>query len=240
MYEFFTTVLVEPIYNMFVALIAWIPGHDAGIAIVLLTLIIRAIFLPTFAQAIRTQHAMRRVEGDLAKINEAHKNDAMLRGQKTMELFKEHNIRPFASMAAILIQLPVFIALYMVFLKEGFPSLAHELLYAITPIPEAVGTLFLGVVSLTSVHLIPLALFVAVLQYIQSKLSAGTLPQNLSPEREQMLRMQRSMLLYFFPFMMGFISYTLPAAAGIYLATNTLVSIGQELAIARKLRGSAA
>ncbi len=239
LHNLFTTFLVQPIYNVFVGLIAFIPGHDAGIAIVLLTLIIRGIFLPTFAGAMRTQHAMKRVEGELAEINKEHKNDAALRGQKTMELFKKHDIKPFSSILALLIQLPVFIALYAVFLREGFPALAQNLLYSFTPIPSTVSIYFLHFLNLTTSHLIPLAILVAAVQYAQSKLSAGPMPTNLPPEKTQMMLMQRQMLLYFLPFMMGFIAYTLPAAAGLYLLTNALVSVAQEFAIARKYRKAA-
>lgn len=235
----FTTLLVEPIYNVFIALITYIPGHDAGIAIILLTLIIRGIFFPTFAQAMRTQHAMKRVEGDLAEINKKHKNDAQERGRKTMELFKEHQIRPFASILALLVQLPVFIALYAVFLREGFPKISHELLYSFTPLPQTVQAIFLGFLDLTHSHLIPLAILVAVVQYAQSKISAGAMPTNLPEEKAQMMLMQRQMLLYFLPFMMGFITYTLPAAAGLYLMTNALISVFQELLIARKYKRTA-
>lgn len=232
----FTTLLVQPIYNVFIFLIAYIPGHDAGIAIILLTLILRGIFLPTFTKAMRTQHAMRRVEGDIAKINEQYKSDAAERGRRTMELFKQHNIKPFSSILSLLIQLPVFIALYAVFLREGFPQIAHELLYSFTPTPDFVQPLFLRFLDLTHSHLLWLALLVAAIQYVQSRLSVGKMPANLSPEREQMMLMQRQMLLYFFPFMMGFITYTLPAAAGLYLGVNALISIAQEFAIARKFK----
>jgi YidC/Oxa1 family membrane protein insertase len=239
-HSWFTTILIQPIYNVFIALIAYIPTHDAGIAIILLTLILRGVFLPTFARAMRTQHAMRSVEGDIAKINQEHKDDAVLRGQKTMELFKKHDIRPFSSILALLIQLPVFIALYAVFLREGFPKIATDLVYSFTPTPSEVSSVFLGFLDLTHSHLIVLALIVAGAQYLQSRISAGTMPSNLPPEKEQMMLMQRQMLLYFFPFMMGFITYTLPAAAGLYLLTNALVSIAQEFAIARKYRTKAA
>ena len=232
----FTKVLIEPIYNVFVTLITYIPGHDAGIAIILLTLILRGIFLPTFAQAMRTQHAMKSVEGELAEINKKHKDNPTERGRMTMELFKENNIRPFASMLALLIQLPVFIALYAVFLREGFPALSHQLLYSFTPLPSSVQVLFLGFLNLTHNHLIPLAILVAAVQYTQSRISAGAMPKSTDPQKEQMMTMQRQMLMYFLPFMMGFITYTLPAAAGLYLMTNALVSVVQELLIARKYR----
>lgn len=238
-HSLFTNLLVEPIYNVFIALIAFIPTHDAGIAIILLTLIIRGIFFPTFAQAMRTQRAMKSVEGELAEIGKKHKDNPTEKGRQTMELFKQHNIRPFASILALLIQLPVFIALYAVFLREGFPQIATELLYNFTPTPEMVQAIFLGFLDLTEAHLIPLAILVAAVQYFQSKISAGEMPTNLPPEKQQMMLMQRQMLLYFLPFMMGFITYTLPAAAGLYLMTNALVSVGQELLIARKFKKAA-
>ncbi len=235
-HSWFTTILVQPIYNAFVGLISILPGADAGLAIIALTLIIRGIFLPTFATAAKTQHAMRRVEGKVAEINEKYKKDAVERGRKTMELFKEHGIRPFSSILALLIQLPVFIALYAVFLREGFPEIAKDLLYSFTPTPEIVEHVFLGFLDLTEAHIIPLAIIVVAVQYLQSRISAGEMPQGLPEARKQMMLMQRQMLLYFLPFMMGVVSYTLPAAAGLYLLTNAAVSIVQEFLIVRKYK----
>jgi YidC/Oxa1 family membrane protein insertase len=235
-HSLFTTILIQPIYNAFIFLISVIPGGNAGFAIIVLTLFLRLVFYPTFSQAMRTQYGMRRIEGEMEEIKEKYKNDAAERGRKTMELMKANNVRPFMSFLAVLIQLPVFIALYIVFLREGFPAIAHELLYTFTPVPQAVGIVFLGVLNLTVKHNIALTLLVAAAQYFQARVaqSGQTLPAKITPERAQMLAMQKNMMIYFLPLLMGSVAFSLPGAAGLYLLTNTLASLAQEIVVRRK------
>lgn len=233
---FFTTVLIEPIYNAFVALITFMPGHDAGLAIIALTILIRIIFLPAFSQALKTQHGMRRVEPELEAIKEKYKSDKQEQARQSMELFRKHGIKPFATFFSLLIQLPIFIALYAVFLREGFPELASHLLYAATPLPEFVQVVFLGFLDLTVSKNVLLALVVAGVQLVQSRLSLGTLKptEGIKPEKAQMLAIQRQML-YMIPVVMGVVAYTAPAAAGLYLLTNAVISLLQELLVRRQI-----
>ncbi len=233
----FTVVLIEPIYNAFVALIAYIPGHDAGFAIIALTILIRLIFLPAFTQALRTQHGMRRIEPELDAIKEKYKDNKQEQARLTMELFKARGIKPFATFFSLLIQLPVFIALYAVFLREGFPQIATHLLYSFTPTPESVGIIFLGILNLTIPKNIILALLVAGIQFFQSRLSMGAMKaaaNTAKPEKAQALMIQRQML-YMIPVVMGIVGYTAPAAAGLYLLTNALITLLQELVVRRKI-----
>lgn len=238
----FTTVLIQPIYNAFIFLISIIPGHSAGFAIILLTLLIRLIFYPTFSQAMKTQWGMRRIEGQMEEIKEKYKDNTALRGEKTMALMKANNVRPFASFAALLIQLPVFIALYIVFIREGFPEIVQNLLYSFTPVPDMVGIVFLGILDLTHNHNIALAVIVAAAQYVQSRVSQGGTPPpaaNIKPEKAQMMAMQKNMLLYFIPLLMASVAYSLPAAAGLYLLTNAFASLVQDILVRRKLEENA-
>lgn len=233
---FFNTVLIEPIYNTFVFLIDIVPGHDAGLAIIALTILIRLLFLPAFSQALRTQHGMRRVEPELDAIKEKYKDDKQEQAKQTMALFRERGIKPFATFFSLLIQLPVFIALYAVFLREGFPALSPELLYSFTPTPETVGIMFLGFLDLTVAKNIALAIVVAGVQFAQSRLSLGAMKpvDTKNAQKAQMALIQRQML-YFIPVILGVVTYAAPAAAGLYLLTNAVISLIQELFVRRSI-----
>lgn len=240
----FETLLIKPLYNGFVALIGVVPGGDAGVAIVILTVLLRILFFPIFSKGIRTQVIMRRIAPELEAVKERYKKDPAERAKKTMEIMRRSGARPFSSFFAALIQVPVFIALYIVFLREGFPDIAEHLLYPFTPAPETVNTVFLGVLQLTLAGNITLAAFVALAQHVQGRLTFARSkstkePEGLSPERRDMLRIQesvqRTMFVYFLPLMMGGITYTFPSAAGLYLITGSIFSIGQELFIRRSL-----
>lgn len=237
----FNTVLVEPFYNGLVFLISVVPFHDVGLAIIVLTIVVRLVFLPVFSRSIRTQFIMQKLQPDLQKINEEFKKDPAQRAKKTMELFRTHNVSPFGSLLTLFIQIPVFLALYFVFIREGLPELHTELLYAFTPIPEAVNVIFLGVFDLTEAHNIALALLVGATQFIQVKLSplgAKQPPKENPSLKDDIMRSQRISFTYMMPLMIGGISYFLPAAASVYWTASNTIGIVQELVVRRRVERS--
>jgi YidC/Oxa1 family membrane protein insertase len=155
---------------------------------------------------------------------------------------KAHNVKPFASYLSLLIQLPIFIALYAVFLREGFPAIAEQLMYSFTPRPEYVGAVFLGVLDLTTTKHLFMAVLVAGLQFVQAYLSMGgskkmqkSAPANPPrPERAQIEMIQKQML-YILPVVMGVVAFTAPAAAALYLLANAAISILQEFLVRRRI-----
>lgn len=233
----FETLLIKPLYNGFIYLIG-ILGGNVGFAIIALTLILRAVFYPAFAASIRTQMGMQAAQAELDEINKKYKDNAQERAKHTLALYKEKKIRPFAGLVALLVQLPIFIALYFAFFREGLPRVAENLLYPFVPVPSSVDTTFLGVLDLLSSHNIVLAVLVGALQYVVAYLSMARISTNVSAlpkERQVAHRMQRNMMLYMFPALMAFISFTLPAAVGLYFVATNVISIGQEWLIRRQM-----
>lgn len=230
----FQTYLVEPLYNMFIFLIGIMPGGDVGLAIIILTLMVRIVFYPAFTASIRTQMGMQAIQGELDEINKKYKDNAEERGRRTMALFKEHKVRPFASIVALMVQIPIFLALYFTFLREGLPSISTNLLYSFVPVPDAINIEFLGILNLLSAHVIPLALLVGGLQYLVARYSLARTPRpGVAKERAAVHHMQQRMILYFLPAVIGVVSYSLPAAAGLYFAVGNIISLGQEWLIRR-------
>src|SRR5690349_21401501 len=116
----FNAILYRPLYNGLVALTALVPGGDIGIAIILLTLIVRVILTPLSHKSVTMQSKMRMIEGHVKQIRIDHAEDKELQAKKIMELYKEHGINPFSSFLLLLVQLPILIALYWV-IRAGFP-----------------------------------------------------------------------------------------------------------------------
>lgn len=231
----FEALLIKPLYNAFVFLIGVVPWGDVGLAIIALTLIVRAIFYPAFTASIRTQMGMQAVQGELDEINQKYKNDPKVRTEKTLALFREKNIRPLAGLLALLIQIPIFIALYLVFFREGLPAIETSLLYPFVPVPGAVQTNFLGVLNLLLAYNVVLTALVGGTQYLVTRLSLARTPAKSStPEKEAMHRMQRNLMLYMLPALMTVLTYTFPAGVGLYFLTGNLVSIGQEWYLRRQ------
>src|SRR5690348_17271212 len=93
----FHAVFYNPIYNILVSLVAILPGGDVGLAVVILTLIIRLILLPLSLSVARGQRAMRALEPKLNELKEVHKDDSETLAKKTMELYKAEKVNPFMS-----------------------------------------------------------------------------------------------------------------------------------------------
>ncbi len=233
----FQTFLTQPLYNGFIYLVGIMPGGEVGLAIIALTVIIRVIFYPAFAASIRTQMGMQAAQGELDEINKQYKDSPQERAKHTMALFKKYNVRPFAGFVALLVQIPIFIALYLAFFHEGLPNVDTALLYSFISTPTLVNVTFLGFLDLLAPHNIFLAALVGFSQYLVTHFSfarSKTSP-NMSPEKKSMHVMQRRMMLYFLPGLIAIISYTLPSAVGLYFVTGNVFSLGQEWLIRRQM-----
>jgi len=231
----FEDLLIKPLYNGFVYLIGIVPGGDVGLAIIVLTLIVRAVFYPAFAASIRTQLAMAAIQPDVDEINRKYKDNREERARRTMALFKEKKVRPLAGLLALLVQIPIFIALYFVFFREGLPNIDLSLLYSFMEVPATVQTNFLGYVDLLAIHNAPLAAIVGGTQYLVTKLSLARTPAKAAtPEAEMAHFLQRSLMLYMLPGLMTVLTYFFPAGVGLDFLTGNVVSILQEMYIKRQ------
>jgi len=230
----FTTFLVQPIYNLFVFLIGHMPQGDTVLAIVVLTLIMRAVLYPIFTASIRTQMGMQAMQPDLDAAEAKYKNDKEALTRERLALLKKHKVNPFAGFGALIIQLVVLIALYFALFREGFPAIDQGLLYSFVGMPAQVSTSFFGIFDILAPHNAVLALLVGITQYIAIRLTLRRTPSPTNPEKEAAHKMQSALMLYFMPALMAVVSYTFPAAVGVYFVTGNLVSVFQEWVLMRK------
>ncbi len=110
----FDTFIVQPIFNLLVGLYTVIPGGDFGVAIIIFTIFVRFALYPLTRSMLHQSRAMRKLQPQLAKIKKKAKGNKQLESMQMMELYKEHGVKPFRSILILLIQLPIFIALYSV------------------------------------------------------------------------------------------------------------------------------
>jgi len=108
----FTTIIVQPIFNLLALIYAILPGHNFGVAIILFTFIIRLLMWPLVKKQISQARAMRELAPELKKIKAAAKGDRQKESAMTMELYKEREINPFASLGVLIVQLPILFGLY--------------------------------------------------------------------------------------------------------------------------------
>lgn len=237
--SFFHTVFYDPIYNALVALIAVVPGSDVGIAVILVTIVIRLILLPFSLSAARTQLAMKALEPKIKELKDRHKGDKEKEALGTLALYKEARVNPFASILTVFIQLPVLLALYWVFYYEPFSTVSAinmARLYAFTPVPTDVSLLFLGVVSVAGKSVV-LAFLAGVTQFYQAHLAlSGTMkPSDAKGMQNDFQRVMGMQLKYVFPFIIAVISYTTSGAIALYFITTNIAGALQEIHVRRVL-----
>ncbi len=113
----FDTFLVRPVFNLLEFIYAVVPGHDLGVAIILFTILVRLALWPLVHRQLHHAQAMRKLQPELKKIKKAAAGDRQKEARLQMELYKERGIKPFASIGTLIIQIPIFIALYQAILK---------------------------------------------------------------------------------------------------------------------------
>ncbi|MDD3102158.1 MAG: YidC/Oxa1 family membrane protein insertase [Patescibacteria group bacterium] len=115
MIQFFNTILYQPLLNLLVFFYNVIPGHDLGVAIITLTVILKLILFPLSRQSLKSQKALQSLQPKMEEIKKKYPDQKEKQAKMTMELYKENKINPFSSCLPLLIQLPILIAVYQVF-----------------------------------------------------------------------------------------------------------------------------
>ncbi len=110
--SFFTTLFVRPIFNLLVFIYAIIPGHNFGLAIILFTIAIRYLMYPLLKKQLFHTKAMRELQPELKRIKKEAAGDKQRESVMTMELYKERQINPLSSLGLIVVQIPLFLALF--------------------------------------------------------------------------------------------------------------------------------
>jgi YidC/Oxa1 family membrane protein insertase len=232
MISLWNAIVYKPLYNALILLVGILPGNSVGGAIILLTLFVKVVLYPLTGKSIKAQRQMRELEPDLKRIRDAHKDDRQKQAKLTMELYQQHKVTPLSGCLPILIQIPVIIGLYWVFLK-GLAVVDTSILYSFVSVPASLDMHFL-MFDLTQKSII-LALLAGVTQFIQTHISLGKQPPLPPPSaekasfQEDFARSMQVQMRYILPVMIGFIAYTTAGAVALYWATSNILSIIQEL-----------
>jgi len=227
------TFFFNPLYNALVLLFTLLPWADAGIVVILLTFLVRLVLFPLSRKAVVTQMRMSEIAPELEKIKAKHKDNPEAQAAATLALYREKKVNPFSGILMVLIQIPLIFALYRIFLH--FSEVHQELLYSFVHAPEHINTIFLGLIDVSGKSAI-LALCAALSTYFQLKYSVKPQAASKDPSfGENLSRSMQSQMKYFFPVMVFFISYKISAVIALYWLTTNLFTIGQEIAVRRKI-----
>ena len=226
----FNLILYQPLFNALVLLYEYLPGHDFGVAVIVLTVIIRIVLYPLMVKSIKSQKILSELQPKIQEIQNKYKNNKERQTKEMMELYQKEKINPFGGCLPLLLQLPILIALYRVF-WQGLQPEAMSLLYSFIPNPGTIDSTFLGLINLAAPSLL-LAFLAGITQFFQSKmLMPKTKRIKEGGQMAQFSNMMQKQMLYFFPIFTVFILWKLPAAIGLYWIITSLFSILQQYLI---------
>jgi len=207
----FNIIFYKPLFQALLWLSNNLPGHDLGIAIIILTCAIRILIYPLNTKSIKSQRALQKLQPKIQEIQSKFKNDKAEQGKAMMDLYRREKINPFSGCLPMLIQLPILMALFLVF-RDFTSNLDFK-------------PMFLGIIDLTSPSVI-LALLAGITQFIQVKMiSPKNKPIKGQPDFSQVMQKE---MLYLFPLITVVFLWRLPSAIGVYWLTTNLFSIIQQ------------
>ena len=233
----FHTIFYVPLYNALIGLTGVFWG-SVGAAVVVLTLIVKLILAPLSHRSIISQIEQKKLQPLVEDLKKKYP-DQKEQSQKMMDLYKEHKTSPFAGCLLLIIQLPIIIALYRVFLSGAVLNPAD--LYRFIPQPAVIHTMFLGI----DMHgrSIVLAVLAALSQFLQMHWSPSMQPTHHGAlavkegagkdvQGDMMASMQKSMK-YTMPIMIGFFGFAVPGAVALYWVISNVFMILQERYVVR-------
>lgn len=232
----YQTVFYQPILNALVFLYNKIPGTDIGIAIIIITILVRLILWPLSAKALRSQKAMQLIQPKLKALQEQHKGNKEALARATMELYASEKVSPFSSCLPLIIQFPFLIAIYQA-LRDGLASKKLDQLYGFVHNPGTVDPNFLGLMNLGSPS-IPLAVLAGAAQFWQSRMLSRLRPSVKTPgaKDEDTMAMMNKQMMYFMPVMTVVIGASLPGGLALYWLATTLLTILQQYISFREVK----
>ncbi len=250
MKEFFGFIIYEPIYNSLIALYSFL-GSDLGIAIVVLTILIKSALLGMSKKQISSQKEIQKIQPLIKKIQNKYKDNKEELAKKTMELYKEHKINPAAGCLPLIVQMIIFITFYRVILNllvKDESVINLDLLYSITPVVNNVNSIAFGFMNLTSINPF-LAVITAIAQYYQIKMMQANNVTDKNEEVKSMRELSKigekpsmqdfsaiisKQMVIFIPIMTLVVGMTFPAGLTLYWLISTVFMITQQWFIMKK------
>lgn len=225
--------LYKPLLNILAILVSIVPGGDLGVAVIILTIIVKLVLFPLSKRSIVSQAKMNLLAPELNLIKKSGKSKEE-QAKLTFELYKKNKTNPFSGCLLILIQLPIIFALYFVFLK-GL-KFDNGLLYSFVQAPENINMHFLGLIDIGKKSLL-LAILAGVSQFFQAYYMPKPPPpsaDNKGSFQESFAKSMQIQMKYVFPFLVAFIAYSVSGAVALYWVTSNIFTIFQQIYINKR------
>ena len=142
----FNLLFYQPLFNLLVFLYNFLPGHDIGLAIVVLTIIVKALLYPLSLKGLRAQKALSDLQPKLESLKKKYKDNKEKLAQEMIKLYKAEKVNPLSSCFPLLIQFPFLLAIFKVF-QNGFLEENLSLLYSFIPNPGVINPISFGFIE---------------------------------------------------------------------------------------------
>jgi YidC/Oxa1 family membrane protein insertase len=257
----FDVILTRPIFNLLAFIYTFVA--DFGVAIIILTIIVRMILWPLIKKQLHQTKVMRTIQPELKKIKKQANGNRMVESQLMMELYKEKGVKPMGSMLVLVIQIPVFLALFSVIRiyaghldpeKFLYPFMQNFHIFANVSdliaknfTPHLFGIIDLAKTPSQYAPALVLALLAAGFQFWQSK---QVMPQQQNSrklrdifkdasdgkkaDQSEMMAATTGKMIYFFPIMTFMVAIALPGAVVLYYAITSIVAVIQQGILLRR------
>ncbi|RRD40736.1 YidC/Oxa1 family membrane protein insertase [Leptotrichia sp. OH3620_COT-345] len=184
-----------------------------GVAIIIVTIIVRALMFPLTLKQEKSMKKMRELQPQLDKLKEKYKDKPQELQQKTAEIYKENNVNPLSGCLPILIQMPIFIALFYAFSGDAIPNDATFLWFNLKKPDELfkIGTF--------TVNLLPI--LNTAITFFQQKIMSGS-------SKGQEVNSQMQTMMYTMPLMMLLLFYKMPSGVTLYYLVSGALSLVQQ------------
>jgi YidC/Oxa1 family membrane protein insertase len=217
-------IILNPVLNSMVALSA-IVGNNFGVAIIILTIVVRLILFPLTIQQTRSTKAMQELQPKIQELQKKYGRNQQKLQQEMMLLYKEAKINPLGCLWPMLIQMPIWIALYQSILRalastpEDLIGLSQSLyswpiVTQALPLKEA----FLWLQLSKPDQYLVLAILVGITMWIQQKMVT---PPPTDPKQQQMTQITTLMM----PLMFAMFTLSFPSGLALYWAVSNVVGI---------------
>jgi len=222
--EIWDLVILSPVINILIMMSEYL-FNSFGLAIIALTIIVNVVTLPLTRRQTKAMKATQELQPKIAELQKKYGKDKARLAQEQMRLWKESGVSPAGCMIPMLVQLPIWIALFQSIIRllavtpEGFLNLARHLypswpqVFSLVPL----NSNFIGL-NLAEGNFI-LAIMVGGTMWLQQKMMA---PRTVDPRQQA----QQTMMQWMFPLMFGFLCLTFPSGLALYWVTSSVIRIG--------------
>ena len=199
--------------------------HNWGISVILLSVFLNIILFPLTIKSFKSMLKMQELHPQMEKIKIQHKDNPQKMNKEMMELYKKYNINPLSGCLPMLLQMPIFIALYQALMKSIELRSATFLWIKDMSMPDAILLPLSFPIIGNSINILPIIMVIAMI--IQQKISTKSMGSAVTEEQKQ----QQKMMLIIMPIAFGFIFYNMPSGLVLYWVINTVLTIAEQALI---------